>query len=143
MSSSKPFTPEGIFADGLDATTVENPYTGGKAFARKGTVAATLKNIALLNELLSKSDHSEQVNTILQEVHKLIPSLIAIGVFDFFEPLEWISNNGQPGRQLVGLLYLETHRERLSDELVQGLKAMDIKAQHPRVQEALARVVGI
>ena len=143
MSSSKPFTPEGIFADGLDATTVENPYTGEKAFARKGTVAATLKNIALLNELLSKSDHSKEVDKILQEVHKLIPSLIAIGVFDFFEPLEWIANNQQPGRQLVGLLFLETHLERLSDGLFQDLKAMDLKAQHPRVQEALTRIVGI
>lgn len=41
------FTPEKMLPAGIDEAEVTNPYTGEKRKARKGTVAATINNIAL------------------------------------------------------------------------------------------------
>lgn len=79
---------------GIDEAEVTNPYTGEKRNARKGTVAATINNIALLNKLLlepiSSAASEKLIKESIDEMRKLMPSLKVIGVFNIFTPEEWL-----------------------------------------------------
>jgi len=52
-------TPEDVLSDSVNASTITNPFTGAQAFDRKGSIAATLKNAVILNELLLKRNFTE------------------------------------------------------------------------------------
>lgn len=113
-----PFTPEKILAKGEDSTVSINPYTGESAKARKGTVAATLNNIVLLNDLLVQNtkESKENIKLIADSLKELILSLSAVGMFDLFSPIEWASIE-QPGRTYILALYLEKSPNKLSTDL--------------------------
>ena len=124
------FTPETVLPSGVDSTTSTNPYTGESGPARKGTVAATLNNIALLNSLLSEQASPEnQVKTdkVIEAITSLIPSLRFIGVFDLFTTEEWLSAKDQPGRVLVAVLYLQKYPQNITPAIKQLL--MQIRGQ--------------
>ncbi len=121
----KAFTPEEIFPDGEDYTIVVNPFTGLKGKARKATVAATLNNIALLNQLLLENEELDQIQAINEAISKLIPSLKAIGVFDLFNLEEWINDDRQLGRIYIIALYLKQYPEEMTAHL--ALKLNEIK----------------
>jgi len=110
-------TPEGILPDGDDFTLVVNPFSGSSGNARKGTVAATLNNIALLNKSLSNAE-SDQNNEIKKAISSLIPSLKAVGIFDLFGIEEWINDTQQLGRIYVAVLYLKQY----PNEITSGMK---------------------
>lgn len=119
-AENTPYTPEKLLPAGVDETVSVNPYTGESGKARKGTVAATINNIALLNKiLLANPVQSDNKNTadVVKSVEALLPSLKVIGLFDFFNPREWLSNPvEQPGRTLVAVLYLQKYPETLDKE---------------------------
>lgn len=115
--SSKVFTPESILPDGVDCTLSTNPYTGESGKARKGTAAATLNNIVLLNKLLNASptiEIEQQIEEIIKAINSLIPSLKVVGMFDMFQPQEWLADIQQPGKNLVALLYLHQYPEKIT-----------------------------
>ncbi len=118
------FTPENLLPAGVDSAVVINPYTGESGAARKGTVAATLNNIALLNTLLldkNASNDSARVQEIKDAIISLVPSLKVIGVFDLFSPEEWLLSDRQPGRVLAAVLYLQTYPEAITAPLKERL----------------------
>jgi len=124
-AQSKAFTPEGILPEGVDSTVSVNPFTGESGFARKGTVAATLNNVALLNSLLQKNSDAadlEEIRKITEAIEQLLPSLKVIGVFDLFTIQEWIATDYQPGRIYAALLYLKKYPECLDEAIVERLK---------------------
>lgn len=123
-----PYTPEKILPAGDDYTQSINPYTGEAGPARKGIVAATLNNVALLNTHLEKGEKQE-IEEIVNAVRALIPSLKVVGVFHLFTPLEWVSSNGQPGRILAGVLFLQAYPQEMTPEIQAKLK--QIRAQMP------------
>lgn len=116
------FNPESILADGEDYTTAVNPFTGFQGRVRKGTVAATLNNIALLDLLFLENVDEDQIKAIKQAVEELIPSLRAIGVFDLFNLTEWASNKRHPGRAYVVILYLKHYPEEVTTEIISALQ---------------------
>lgn len=118
-----PFTPEKILPVGVDGTISINPFTGESAPVRKGTVAATLNNIALLNHLLAANSEKsrDEVQCIKEAVVELLPSLRAVGVFDLFSIEEWISTNDQLGRIFVAVLYLQRYPDKSSEIISQKL----------------------
>lgn len=136
----KVFTPEDILPDGDDHTTSVNPFTGFQGKARKGTVAATLNNIALLNKLLSNNENQEQIENIKKTVVGLMPSLKAIGIFDFFTPLEWISSE-HLGRTYIALLYLHYYPNEINQEVLDKLKKMNLTTKNPFLQSELQSLV--
>ncbi|MCE2991975.1 MAG: hypothetical protein LW825_03525 [Candidatus Jidaibacter sp.] len=120
----EPFTPEGVLAEGVDSTASTNPYTGESGQARKGTVAATLNNVALLNNLLYEKASPEnelKIQKIIDAITPLIPSLRVIGVFDLFTVDEWLSTDDQPGRILVATLYIQQYPQNITPKNKQRL----------------------
>lgn len=89
---------------------------------RKGTVAAILNNIALLNQLFLENPEQDQIATIRKAVVNLMPSLKAIGVFDLFNPIEWLNNPKQLGRMYVAILYLKNYPDEISNEILSKLQ---------------------
>jgi hypothetical protein len=130
------FTPENILPDGEDHTIAINPFTGFKGKARKGTVAATLNNIALLDRLFLENTDPEQIANVKKAVTELMPSLKAIGIFDFFNPTEWI-NSKHLGRTYVSLLYLNHYPDEINTEIVDKLKAINQTISNPFFQSEL------
>lgn len=126
-STQQVFTPEAILPAGVDETMVVNPYTGESGKARKGTVAATINNIALLNKLLLKPEPQSDadiktVKAIIAEIDTLIPSLRALGLFDFFSVDEWISQyKTQPGRTLTAIRYLKQYSNEINPSIQKSL----------------------
>lgn len=113
-------TPESILPAGVDSNISINPYTGESGSARKGTIAATLNNVARLNYLLSREETEEYRNEILaisSSIDQLIPSLQAIGLFDLFEPTYWLGKGEQLGRILVISLYFKHYPEKFTSPL--------------------------
>lgn len=124
VNAEAPFTPESILPEGVDSTISTNPYTGESGLARKGTVAATLNNVARLNHLLKQEETPElrqEIIEISSAINTLIPSLQAIGMFNFFEPDFWISRGEQPGKVIVICLYFKHYPEKYTAELREKL----------------------
>ncbi len=131
-AESSAMTPEVILPDGVDATISINPYTGESGLVRKGTAAATIQNIALLNQHMAKPNDpvtDQEIEKVSSEIGRLIPSLTYIGVFDFFEPIEWIGSSEQPGRVLAAALYLKQHPGEMTEEIER--KIQDISTSTP------------
>lgn len=126
------FTPEDILPDGDDHTLCINPFTGFQGKARKGTVAATLNNIALLDRLFLENANKEQIPNITKAIVELMPSLKAVGIFDFFSPIEWIDPK-HPGRTYVALLYLKYYPEEVNREIIDKLQEI----KHPLLQSQI------
>ena len=121
-----PYTPTSILADGKDSNISINPYTGLKGDVRKGTIAATINNAQLLNKLIDQNAKQQELEPIIVEVKKLIPSLHIVGLFNFFSPEEWLSTNEQMGRVLIAILYLQQYPDQLnahSKELIKTFVA--------------------
>lgn len=118
------YTPEKILPAGDDYAMVVNPFTGDTKKARKGIVAATLNNIALLNQLLRDGEESkrDQINGIRDAIDQLIPSLKAVGIFDLFSIEEWLNDRHQPGRIFVAILYLNHYPEEFTKQIEIKLK---------------------
>ena len=127
---SKPFTPETILPDGQDTTISINPYTGESGPARKGIIAATLNNIAILNKMIASGASEKELQPIIIEITKLIPSLHYVGIFDMFTPQEWLTSETQPGRILAGILYLESYPVKITDNVKEILKVIKAKTKY-------------
>ena len=132
-------TPENLLPDGVDAAMVTNPFTGNSAHARKGTVAAMLHNVALLNTKLQAPELSEKewglVEELQNQITGLLPSLDVIGVFDLFNAEEWVSET-QLGRTMTITLYLKENPSKRTESLKNKLKlflANHKKNQDPKV----------
>lgn len=120
-SAEGAMTPEKLLPAGVDSGEIVNAYTGEKGQARKGTVGATISNVALLNKLLKEKPSAEtnkKIEETSQAVIKLIPSLKIIALFDFFTIEEWLGNHDkQPGRALVALFYLQEYPKEITPEI--------------------------
>lgn len=124
------YTPESILPEGVDSTISINPYTGESGYTRKGIVAATLNNVARLNALFTQEETSEQrkeIAEILTAVDGLISSLQAVGIFNLFEPTDWIGEGEQPGRVAVICLYFQRYPEKYTPPLQEQLKRVKSK----------------
>lgn len=134
------FTPEQVLPSGADSTTSTNPYTGESGPARKGTVAATLNNIALLNNLLSEKESPEneaKIETITEAIASLLPSLRVIGVFDMFTPEEWLSTKDQQGRALAAILYLQKYPQSITPSIKRHLERIRDQTKNKIILEAI------
>jgi hypothetical protein len=137
------FTPESILPAGADSTISKNPYTGEEGPARKGTVAATLNNIAVLNELLKKNDENPQINQLVEAVNSLIPSLRVIGIFNLFNPDEWLRNDvDQPGRALVCVLYLQQYPKEITPYIKLRLQEIQKKSNNKKLVAEITKALS-
>ncbi len=135
-------TPETLLPAGVDVTDAVNPYTGEKGSARKGTVAATVNNIATLNQLLlaAPSDSNNQkIDELSEAIKKLLPSLRVVGMFDFFTAAEWLGHDElQPGRVLVAIYYLQLYPKEITPDIKAQLKNIDSKkSTHLKIRTAI------
>lgn len=127
------FTPESVLPNGIDSTISTNPYTGESGETRKGTVAATLNNVALLNKLLLAEPftNTDKIEKLIIINTSLVPSLRVIGLFNMFSVDEWLASNEQPGRILTAVLYLQKYPKEITpairNRLLQIQKQTKIK----------------
>lgn len=138
------FTPESVLPAGTDYTISVNPYTGEAGEARKGTVAATLNNVALLNKLLPSSktiEEKKQIEDLVAAIDSLISSLRVVGIFDMFTVNEWLSSPNQSGRTMAAVLYLKKYPKEITPEVKRTLvrieKSTKIKLLKDNIQELL------
>ena len=68
----------------------------------------------------------------------LLSSLRVIGVFDLFSPQEWLSDDCQPGRTLVILLYLQHYPKEITNVIRECL----IQIQHQNRFEILTKEIN-
>jgi hypothetical protein len=144
-AENSPYTPEKILPSGVDESISVNPYTGESGSARKGTVAATLNNVALLNKLLlqpASAQNDRNIKQIIQAIESLLPSLKVVGMFHFFSIEEWLSDDKrQPGRTLVGVLYLQKYPKELNADVKKTLarihKESSIKVLNEHIEKLL------
>ena len=135
-------TPEKLLPAGVDVTEAVNPYTGEKGTARKGTVAATVSNIAILNQLLlaepADSDNAK-IDEFAEAIKKLLPSLRVVGMFDFFTVAEWLEHDElQPGRTLVAVYYLHQYPQEITADIKRQLKSIGDKVStHQKIKTAI------
>lgn len=139
------FTPESVLASGVDAATSVNPYTGESAEGvRKGTVAATLNNVVLLNKIMLSSQTERNLGKyeqILGNIQSLIKSLSAIGMFHFFTIDEWLAANDQPGRQVVALLYLQNYTSELTTARQAQLQHIQATTKSDLLRDAIKKTL--
>ena len=106
---------------------------------RKGSIAATLQNVKTLNCLLSEKpslQRDQDIHTIVDDIRPIIEGLVATELFDIFSPLEWIANQHNKGRALVGIVCLQEVPALVSEETVDNLKALYPNAD-PFVQKEM------
>ena len=130
----KPFTPDSILKEGEDFTISVNPYTQESGKTRKGTIAATLNNVARLNLLLAQPlslQQAEEIGALIKAIEELIPSLRVVGMFDFFEPIYWIGEGEQLGRIIVILLYFKHYPQELTPPLRQKIESLTSLSSSP------------
>lgn len=138
------FTPESVLPKGVDSNISVNPYTGESGETRKGTVAATLNNIAVLNTLLIEKPSPEnqaKIQEIVEAVSALLPSLRVIGVFDLFTPSEWLAMDQQPGRALVAVLYLQQYPKNITPEIKQRLVQIRSQTKVKLLSDAIIKAL--
>jgi hypothetical protein len=139
------YLPEDILPAGVDVTLCTNPYTGESGEARKGTVAATIHNIVLLNDILNQNPFCQdsRVAEICQAISALIPSLRVIGIFNFFTPLEWLVSLHQPGRVLTTLLYLIQYPHEVTVEIKNQLVHLQRNTPILEIKEKIQSLLNI
>ncbi|MBM3468383.1 MAG: hypothetical protein FJX71_02995 [Alphaproteobacteria bacterium] len=138
LAYGQAFTPEKLLPPGIDSTTVTNPYTGEQGTARKGTVAATLNNVALLNKFLLDKD-SKDGEEAVQAIKQLIPSLKCVGIFNLFTPMEWLTTPDQPGRILAVALLLQAYPSEFTPEIEAKLRGLQEQAIHPILAQEIKK----
>lgn len=117
-----------------DVLTNEQTFfkTKDGTLARKGTIAAAVLNAGYLEELLPQPQsktRDSKIQAIIQDIHSLLPGLQALGIFQFFSPIEWIQQRKilKEGRILIITLYLQTHPELVDEELRKALEEIKPK----------------
>lgn len=112
---------------------------------RKGTVGATLQNVKSINELVAADPQIEQNDPQLQQLltdqRALIPSLVALGLFDLFSPAEWVNPVQEEGRLWIGVLMLQAHPERMSENAMQLLEASRNQVS-PALKSEIGKLLG-
>ena len=140
-TSKEVFTPHTILADGVDSAISTNPYTGEQGPARKGTVAATVNNVALLNKALTAEvPDDKHIEALIDAMKALIPSLRVIGMFDVLSVDAWLADDKQPGRILIAALYLQNYPKEMTPEIRQRLNT--IKAQ-TKIKHIIQTIEGL
>ncbi len=142
-NTAEVYAPEQVLPARGNDTIVENPYTHEKGAARIGTVEATLNNVVQLNILLSsQAATEEQARILIEAIQHLLPSLRVAGMFDMFTPGEWLAAHHQPGRVMVGALYLQAYPQDINHKTEKQLKTARKHSTNPvltmEIDKALA-----
>lgn len=99
---SEGVTAKELFPDKLDAMMLNGVWV------RKGTIAATIKNIERFNLSTDEREKAEIANGLKQ----LVPSLNALEIFDYYPLSYWMNHKDKDGdlssgHRLLGALYSE------------------------------------
>lgn len=109
---------------------------------RKGTIAATMLNAKAFDEIQKISDPAERkmaLEALRTEQSALIEGLDAVGLFEFFTPIEWLKKDGKnEGRAWIALLYLQRFPAAISEEVKAELRILAEQASHELLEEIAA-----
>jgi hypothetical protein len=136
--SIKAYTTEDILPDN------QNIIVSNGTEIRKGTVKATIENIKLLNECFKQpftKERNTNIKAIMRIMEELIEALHLVGLFEFFQPLEWLQDSKNKGRIMVALLYLSMHKEQLDEKI--RLRVYELKKNFEPEQLDLLSVLHI
>lgn len=104
----------------------EHAFAGADgSLLRKGTIYATIQTIDQYNQLI-KQPQSEQrdseIAVLCDDLLEMIPMLEKTGLFNLFKVESWLrlEQSGE-GRALVGLLFLQTYPQHISDAAILSL----------------------
>lgn len=113
---------------------------------RKGTIAATMLNAKAFDEIQKIFDPAERnmaLEALRTEQGALIESLDAVGLFEFFTPIEWLKKDGQnEGRAWIALLYLQRFPRAISEEVKGELRILAESASNELLVEIAACGIG-
>ncbi len=127
-------TPEQILADGKD-TFAKKGVT-----IRKGSVAALIMNVQLLNVELKAHESSDKVEGAIKDLREAIPALEAIDVMNVFQVSDWFESEERPGNVMVGVLFLQQFPQYLTQPIRERLRHISVKA-HSRVKAEIATLI--
>lgn len=129
-----------LLPDGVEAVQATNPFTGEKGYIRKGTVNAMINNVAVLNKYLLETLNDSSASTLntqsyLDQIAKSMPSFYTTGLFQWFLPIEWVSNDEMPGKTLITLIALQQYPHLISPRLKDRLELIIIETKHELIRK--------
>lgn len=107
---------------------------------RKGTVAATIQNISILNNLMLNNGDEKEIAQLVEEQRPLCKGLWAIGLTEVQPIPLWINDPNQPGRTLVAVIMLQECPQLITKEVREYLQKIRAK-QHSSLQAEIDKVL--
>lgn len=108
--------------------------------ARKGTIAATIKNVLQLDDLLNNNGSEEKIREILEDQKPLVQGLYAADLFKLYPIEDWLNEPERPGKAMVAVLTLQKCPELMTDKIRDVLQKL-MKTSHPLLKEEIQKVI--
>lgn len=145
-NSALAITAEEILSNEANSSISINPITKEQGEVRKGTIAATIANSLLLDELIAKpsltDQQQQQLVKAIIDLDDLIISGNYVGIYDFFTVEEWLNNTQRHGRVMAALLFLAKYPSRLNKNIIDHLNALKLtspKLISNQIEQVLAK----
>lgn len=140
---NKTITPSEILPKGAEGQVAKDG-----TFVRKGTIKATIDNIAILNKMFNQPANKaryDKIDESIKPIMELVPSFYALDMFKFFTVNEWLQDENNKGRILVTLLYLDKYMNTLDKEdaskVIERLQFLQSKNLAPEITGRIASLL--
>ena len=99
-------------------------------------MAATILNVKAFNALKDQ----QELEGLRSQQLALIPVLDRVGLFDLFQPMDWLRDN--EGRTWIGVLYFHVFPEKMDEQVQKRLIDVSQTAS-PLLREEMHKLLGI
>jgi hypothetical protein len=131
--------PQEVFKDGLEERARKE--TG--IMVRKGVIKGVIDSVIHLNSVLQKTcPHSinEEGTKNIKDIQEAIILLEEISFFCMFPAIDWLDEPESPGKILIGVNYLKQHPEKKTPEVLERIKELINRGNHPIIQKLLQEI---
>ena len=131
--------PEDVLTD----RTNHAQFSGGVR-GRKGSIAATLKNIQIFDQHLKKREEIvlPDMEQAIEDQKELLPVMRGVGIMELFSIEEWLQSEDALGRVFYALMYLEAFPEKISKPVIQRLSEI-LEWKNPILTKVCERLLSL
>lgn len=108
---------------------------------RKGTVAATIQNVELLDALMQSDEDHESLAGVIKDQRPLCKPLWALDLTER-QPIDlWINDAQRPGRTLVAVFIMQEVPDLVTDAVRESLESM-LPEAHPVLAQEISKLLN-
>ncbi len=107
---------------------------------RKGTVAATIQNVKVLDARMQSNEVHESLAGIIKDQRPLCKALWALDIMKVQSIDLWIDEN-RPGRTLVAVFIMQDVPELLTEAVRESLESM-LPMAHPVLAQEISKLLN-